>query len=128
MAAQCAEPESVVDSTAQRVDASVLIMGRIGLLVGFARHGIDSPECRSIPTAQKNAPERLVEVETSHCNWEAQKLACRRPGVRRLSPRCGGSRFELARLRRGEAWMGVWLLRLISGFILFRYVLTLARL
>jgi hypothetical protein len=71
MAAQCAEPESIVDSTAQRVDASFLIMGRIGLLVGFARHGIDSPECRSIPAAQKNAPERvLVEVETSHSDWE----------------------------------------------------------
>jgi hypothetical protein len=38
---------------------------------GFARHGIDSPECRSIPAAQKNAPERvLVEVEASHCDWE----------------------------------------------------------
>ena len=71
MAAQCAEPELIVDSTAQRVDASVLFMGRIGLLVGFARHGINSPECRSIPAAQKKAPERvLVEVETSHCDWE----------------------------------------------------------
>lgn len=28
----------------------------------------------------------------------AQKLACRRPGVRRLSPMCGGLRLELARL------------------------------
>ena len=70
MAAQCAEPDSIVDSTAQRVDASVHLVGRIGLLVGLARHGIDSPECRSIPAAQKNAPERvLVEVE-SHCDWE----------------------------------------------------------
>ena len=71
MAAPCAEPDSIVDSTAQRVDASVLLVGRIGLLVGLARHGIDSTECRSIPAAQKNAPERvLVEVETSHCDWE----------------------------------------------------------
>jgi hypothetical protein len=67
MAAQCAELDSIVDSTAQRVDASVL--GRIGFLVGFARHGIDSTECRSIPASQENAPERvLVGVETSHCD------------------------------------------------------------
>jgi hypothetical protein len=72
IAAQCAEPESIVDSTVQRVDASVLLVDRIGLLVGLARHGIDSTECRSIPGAQKrNVPERvLVEVETSHCDWE----------------------------------------------------------
>jgi hypothetical protein len=71
METQSAEPGSIIDSTAQRVDAFVLITGRIGLLVGLARHGRDSPECRSIPAEQKNAPERvLVEVETSHCDWE----------------------------------------------------------
>jgi hypothetical protein len=53
MEAQCAEPESIVDSTVQRVDASVLLVDRIGLLVGLARHGIDSTECWSIPGAQK---------------------------------------------------------------------------
>jgi hypothetical protein len=74
MAAQCAEPDSIVDSTAQRVDASVLVVRRIGLLVGLARHGRDSTECRSIPTAQKNAPELvLIEVETSHCDWEHRR-------------------------------------------------------
>ena len=74
MAAQCAEPDSIVDSTAQRVDASVLVVRRIGLLVGLARHGRDSTECRSIPTAQKNAPALvLIEVETSHCDWEHRR-------------------------------------------------------
>jgi hypothetical protein len=72
MAAQCAEPESIVDSTVQRVDASVLLVGRIGLLVGLARHGIDSTECRSIPAAQKKCWSAFVfvEVETSHRDWE----------------------------------------------------------
>jgi hypothetical protein len=49
----------------------MLVVRRIGVLVGFARHGRDSTERPSIPTAQKNAPELvLLEVETSHCDWE----------------------------------------------------------
>jgi hypothetical protein len=52
-----AESDWIGDSTAQRVDAFVLIMGRIGLLVGLARHRIDSTACSSIPVAQKNGPE-----------------------------------------------------------------------
>jgi hypothetical protein len=50
-----------------------LVVRRVGLLVGLARHGRDSTECRSIPTAQKNAPELvLIEVETSHCDWSTE--------------------------------------------------------
>jgi len=85
MAAQCAEPDSIVDSTLQRVDASVLVVRRIGLLVGLARHGRDSTECRSIPTAQKNehafasataAPPRIRSIV---CSATPTDSAARKP-------------------------------------------------
>jgi hypothetical protein len=71
MEVQSAEPESIVDSTAQRVDAFVLILGRIVLGVGFRPTRNRLTRMPVYSRRAKNAPERvLVEVETSHCDWE----------------------------------------------------------
>ena len=93
MAAQCVEPDSIVDSTAQRVDASVLVVRRIGLLVGLARHGRDSTECRSIPTAQKNARSSFllrlrpaIAIGSTEARLSTTWRSAPEPHMRRITP------------------------------------------
>jgi hypothetical protein len=92
MAAQCADPDSIVDSTAQ--DAFVLLLSRFGLLVGLARRERDSIECRSIPAAQKKMRRSglllkfrpAVAIGSTEARLSTTWASASEPHMRRITP------------------------------------------